>query len=100
LLFKALGDVADLLKDPVILELSQKYNKTPAQIALNWNLSRSVAVIPKTENLKRLLENFTYDEFEMNQEDLEKIAALNKNLRVINPKNKNTSFKGVIPLFD
>ena len=92
--FVALGDVVDLLSDPVILEFSKKYNKTPAQIALNWNLSRNVIVIPKTENPKRLLENFTYEE------DLEKISGLNRNLRVINPKNKETSFKGLIPLFD
>ena len=95
-----MGDVVNLLSDPLILELSQKYNRTPPQIALNWNYSRNVILIPKTENPKRLLENFTYDDFEMTESDLERITALNRGIRAINPKNKGTSFKGLIPLFD
>lgn len=79
--------------------MANKYKKTPAQIALNWSYSRNIVCIPKTENPKRLKENFEYDDFEMNSEDIEKISALNRNWRTINPKSLETSFKGV-PLFD
>lgn len=87
------------MNHPTILKLSEKYKRTPAQIALNWSYWRNIGVIPKTEKLSRLKENFEYDNFQMDGEDLELINEMNIGLRTINPKDPNTSFKGT-PLFD
>ena len=49
----------------------QKYNKTPAQIALKFLLQRDIYIIPKSKNSDRLVENldlnFTIDENDMNK---------------------------------
>jgi len=48
------GDVA---KDSVIIELSEKYNKTPAQVTLRWLIQKQSVAIPKTSKLHRMKEN-------------------------------------------
>lgn len=49
----------------------QKYNKTPAQIALKFLLQKDIYIIPKSKNSDRLVENldlnFTIDENDMNK---------------------------------
>ncbi|KAK6055192.1 hypothetical protein COOONC_07303 [Cooperia oncophora] len=45
------------LDSDVLLRLSSKYNKTPAQICLRWSLEHGVPVIPKSKEKHRILEN-------------------------------------------
>ena len=59
----------NLLKEKCILELAEKYEKTSAQILLNWSLYRGHIVIPKTSNLKRLGENLNVYDFRMENEE-------------------------------
>lgn len=42
------------LEDPTVLELANKYNKTPAQIVLCHTVCRGVSVVPKSNNLRRV----------------------------------------------
>jgi diketogulonate reductase-like aldo/keto reductase len=42
---------------PVVQKLAEKYNKTPAQIALRWNLQHEVVTIPKSVRPSRIDEN-------------------------------------------
>ncbi|GET31320.1 hypothetical protein PbJCM13498_01830 [Prolixibacter bellariivorans] len=37
--------------------VAEKYNKTPAQVALHWNLRHEVVMIPKSINSNRIVEN-------------------------------------------
>jgi len=76
----------ELLKEPIIVELAKKYNKTPGQVVLNWHLSRDLVIIPKTSNAARLKENFEVDDFVMSEDDLKKISALECGRRIVNPK--------------
>ena len=69
------------MKDPVILEIAKKYDKSPAQIILNWHLHRGVIVIPKTSKAKRLGENFNVFDFKLSDEDYDRISSLDKNAR-------------------
>ena len=46
-----------MLADPLVVEMSDKYNTTPAQILLAFLLQEGVTVIPKTANVDRLQEN-------------------------------------------
>lgn len=68
-------------KHQIILELAQKYNKSPAAICLNWGLSQNHVVIPKSSNYDRLKDNFESGNFKMSLEDIERINKLDKNLR-------------------
>ncbi|MCC8187405.1 MAG: aldo/keto reductase [Bacteroides sp.] len=81
---------SDILSNPVITRLAEKYQKTPAQIVLGWNLQRGVIVIPKSSHRERQLENLQAAEFEMEEADVNQITLLNKNLRLgADPDNFN-----------
>jgi diketogulonate reductase-like aldo/keto reductase len=64
---------------PVILELSKKYGKTPAQIVLRWHLQNGVIVIPKSVKKHRIIENSQIFDFDISKEDMERIDGLNQN---------------------
>ncbi|MBU2575703.1 aldo/keto reductase [Patescibacteria group bacterium] len=60
---------------PVIDELCEKYNKTPAQIAINWLISqKNVVTISKSSNFEHLKENLGAVGWEMEQEDVKRIS--------------------------
>lgn len=73
---------SDILSNPVILEIAQEHEMTPAQVVLNWNLKRGVIVIPKSIHKKRLIENLECMNFELTDNDMTRISELNKNLRL------------------
>ncbi|SEM76082.1 Aldo/keto reductase [bacterium A37T11] len=73
---------SDVLVNPVIVELAKKYAKTPAQIVLGWNIQRGLVVIPKSVHRQRQEENLEALNVNLGEEDLKKITALNKNLRL------------------
>lgn len=59
-----------LISDPSVVAISQKLNKTPAQILLRWALQQNIALIPKARSQKRIEENidlnFTIPDSDMN----------------------------------
>lgn len=60
----------------ILEQLSNKYNKTIGQIALNWLANKdNVITVVKTLNEKHLLENSEY--FEISKEDLELLDSIN-----------------------
>ncbi|KAL0478822.1 aldehyde reductase [Acrasis kona] len=93
----AYGDAsgAKLIEDPVIVELSNKYNCKPAQIVLSWNVSRGVSAVPKSLSRGHLEENFNSYKLQLTKEDVDKINTLNKNKRFTDPM-KNWA----LPMFD
>lgn len=73
---------ADILHDPTILALAQKYGRSAAQITLRWHLQRGVIVIPKSVHRERIASNLAVFDFALCEEDMAAISALNRNLRV------------------
>jgi diketogulonate reductase-like aldo/keto reductase len=66
--------LADETSDQTILEISRKYGKTPAQIAINWLvMQENVVAIPKAVSKDHIDENLGAMDFELEQEDAEKI---------------------------
>lgn len=59
-----------ILEDKEIQQLAEKYQKTPAQIVLNWNIQRGVIPIPKTENLERMDENMDVFDFALTENEI------------------------------
>ena len=74
------GDVA---KDSVIIELSEKYNKTPAQVTLKWLIQQQSVAIPKTAKLERLKENIDIYDFEIDDQDMTRIHSLARDQRLV-----------------
>lgn len=78
----------DIFEESVIINLSQKYQKTVAQIILRWHIQRQTIVIPKSNHLERIITNAQIFDFQLTQEEIGSITALNQNLRLgPNPEN-------------
>ncbi|XP_004477426.2 aldo-keto reductase family 1 member C1-like isoform X2 [Dasypus novemcinctus] len=75
-----------LLDDPVLCDMAKKYKRTPALIALRYQIQRGVVVLAKSFNEKRIKENMQVFEFQLTPEDMKVIDGLNQNLRYINCK--------------
>lgn len=60
-----------------LLALSEKYNKSIAQIIIRWNIDRGCLPLPKTKNVNRLQENFNVLDFTLAEEDISLISSLN-----------------------
>jgi D-xylose reductase len=74
-----------VLTEPVVMAAAQRAGATAAQVVLRWGIQRGTAVIPKTSNPQRLIENLTLSEFSLNDDEMAAIAALNQNRRFNNP---------------
>ena len=74
----AKGAVAD---DAVIKEISERIGRTPAQITLRWHVQRGDIVFPKSVNPSRIRENFEIFDFELGDDDMAAISALNRDER-------------------
>lgn len=74
------GDKA-LLEEPLFTELAKKYGKTNAQIILRWHIQDGNIVIPGSKNPAHIQDNFDLFDFSLTEEEMAKIAALDKNTR-------------------
>jgi diketogulonate reductase-like aldo/keto reductase len=74
-----------LLQDKVLAEIGEKYGKTAAQVALRWEVETGVVVIPKSVSPARIAQNLDICDFQLTQEDLDKIATINRNWRCNEP---------------
>jgi Aldo/keto reductases, related to diketogulonate reductase len=75
---------------PVLTELAAKYNKTPAQIVLRWDLQNDILTIPKSVRPERIRENADIFDFELSRDDMARIDGLNRNHRFgADPDNFN-----------
>lgn len=66
----------NMFQNEVLVSLAEKYNKSVAQVILRWLTQRGVVAIPKSVHKERIIENFNIFDFELSQEDMEKIAIL------------------------
>jgi methylglyoxal/glyoxal reductase len=71
-----------LLDQPVIQAIADKYNKSTAQVILRWDLQNQVVTIPKSTKEHRIVENSSIFDFELTKSELEQIDGLNQNHRV------------------
>lgn len=63
--------LADKCELPEVLELAKKYNKTPAQISINWLLTQNIIPIPKASQQAHIEENLGALNFELSSEDVQ-----------------------------
>lgn len=70
-----------ILEEEILNKLADKYNKTPAQIALRWHIDRGTMIIPKSVHKERLKENIDIFDIELDEADLNSLASLDKKKR-------------------
>ncbi|WP_240371271.1 aldo/keto reductase [Anoxybacteroides rupiense] len=76
-----------LLEEPILVDIANKYGKSPAQVILRWDLQNQVVTIPKSVTPQRIKENAEIFDFELTAEEMERIYSLNQNKRI--GKNPN-----------
>ncbi|XP_037703908.1 aldo-keto reductase family 1 member C4-like isoform X3 [Choloepus didactylus] len=70
-----------LLDDPVLSAMAKKHKRTPALIALRYQIQRGVVVLAKSFKEKRIRENMQVFEFQLPEEDMKVLDGINKNVR-------------------
>jgi 2,5-diketo-D-gluconate reductase A len=64
------------LGDPVVARIAAATGRTPAQVLIRWSLQRGVSVIPKSATRIRIEENFGALGFELDEESMAALDAL------------------------
>ena len=67
-----------VLGDPVVIRIAKAYGVHPAQVVLRWHIQRGDIVFPKSLQLQRMKENFEIFDFDLGDEEIEALTALNK----------------------
>jgi len=67
-----------VLGDPVVIRIAKSLGVHPAQVVLRWHIERGDVVFPKSVQRQRMLENFEIFDFEINDEEIEALTALDK----------------------
>lgn len=66
------------LDDDRLIQLSDKYGKSPAQLLIRWNIQLSTVPLPKANQQEHLEENIDVFDFEIDDEDMVHLASLNE----------------------
>ena len=64
--------------DPTIKEIADRVGRTPAQVALRWHIQRGDIVFPKSTHAERMRENFAIFDFQLSDDDVATISALDR----------------------
>ena len=73
---------SQILHDEVINEVANEVGKTPAQVVIRWNIQHDVVVIPKSVTPHRIEENLDVWNFELSDNQMERIDQLNQDKRI------------------
>ncbi|MBN2766760.1 MAG: aldo/keto reductase [Paludibacteraceae bacterium] len=71
-----------ITQQQIIIRLAEKYNCTPAQIMLAWGMARGYAVIPKSVNADRIIENIGALNVQLTDSEVKLISSMNRNQRI------------------
>lgn len=71
------GTGGNLLAEPVLTEIGAKYGKSAAQVVIRWHIQRGVVVLPKSTHAERIKQNFDVFDFNLSDEDMAAVTALN-----------------------
>ena len=77
-------DAPVVLDNPVIRSIAETRGCSPAQVVLAWDVQRGISAIPKSVKPSRLLENLQAADIQLSDTELQKIEALDQNVRLVN----------------
>ena len=90
-----------VLDEPIVQNIADRRRKTPAQVVLRWGVQRGTAVVPKTSRPERLAENLALFDFELADDEMTAINALNRNRRFNDPGDFcEAAFHTFFPIYE
>ena len=78
------GHTQELFSDNVIARIAQNHAKSPAQVIIRWHIQAGYIVIPGSQNPEHILENIDVFNFELTDDEMNAVSALNQNRRFEN----------------
>lgn len=88
---------SNLINEPVVLEVAKAHSATAAQVLIAWALAKGYGVIPKTSKPDRSLENFRSVHLKLTEEEVKRVSALDRNLRIVDPEVRTIVLK--VPMY-
>ena len=82
--FGGRGHTQESFSNETVVELAEKYGKTPAQIILRWQLQSGFIAIPGSSNPDHIVENVDIFDFSLDEEDMQRLALQNEDQRYEN----------------
>ena len=82
--FGGRGHIKENLNNPVIVKIAKAHGKTAAQVIVRWHLQAGFIAIPGSSNPDHILENYSMWDFELSDEEMKEIKAINRNKRYEN----------------
>ena len=90
-----------VLEQAVVKAAAERLQRTPAQVVLRWGVQRGTAIIPKSSKTHRMQENLALFDFELSDEEMDAISALNANRRFNDPGVFcEAAFNTFYPIYD
>ena len=68
----------EVFDDPVIRDLAETYDKSPAQVVLKWAVEQDVVVLPKSSSPEHVRQNAELFDWELAAEDRERLDDLER----------------------
>lgn len=87
-----------LQEEEIFKSLAAKYKKSTAQIILKWHVQSQNIVIPGSKNPDHIKDNADLFDFELTQEEMDKIASVDKNKRYYVPNPEQTAAYASMPI--
>ncbi|KAI0431636.1 NAD(P)H-dependent D-xylose reductase [Xylaria sp. FL1042] len=78
-------NVKPLFEVDTVKSIAEKHGKTPSQVLLRWSTQRNIVVIPKSNNVDRLKQNLASATFNLSDDEIKQISALDRGLRFNDP---------------
>jgi len=66
-----------VIEHPVVKRIAEKFQKSPAQIALRYAVQRGISVVAKSTSVARIQENLQLFDFSLTRDDMDELGTLN-----------------------
>jgi 2,5-diketo-D-gluconate reductase A len=73
--------VGALLENPTLASIAEAHGKSPAQVCIRWSIQLANVVIPRSANPERIRDNLDVFDFELTDDEVAAINALNDGTR-------------------
>ena len=90
----------DIFNNPTLVEIGEKYGKSPAQVILRWQMQEGIVAIPKSVRRERMEQNFDIFDFALTVEDMASVKTLNTDQSLIFDPRKVEHVEGLLTRFN
>jgi len=78
---------AEVFEDPVLQEIAEEYDRSPAQVALRWAIQNDVVVIPKSSTPEHVRGNADVLDWELDDEDVARLDEVDRDYPVYDERH-------------